>query len=142
MLCIMRKLLLNLFIVASLIPSLLWAQSQTDKGAERLIQESANDLLVVAGSGAGGAILGLSTLPFYAEPADHFKNVIVGGAIGVIVGVAVVAYMQASQTKDMYYDTAKHNLKLLPVEGEKYAFRMKGFEKQPEIPYFMLNFSF
>ena len=56
-----------------------------------ILQETMTDMYIVAGSGLGGAVLGLSTLSFVEEPSEHLKNVIVGGAIGIIIGVGVVA---------------------------------------------------
>lgn len=71
-----------------------------------IIDESLQDLNVVVGAGVAGAVLGLSTLSFVEKPADHLKNVIVGGALGVIIGVAVVSVSQASKSKSLYYDNA------------------------------------
>ena len=67
-----------------------------------LVEESIVDMYIVAGAGLGGALLGLSTLSFMSEPSDHMKNILVGGALGVIGGVAVVAYSTANKGKDMY----------------------------------------
>ncbi|AHI07331.1 hypothetical protein BDW_14155 [Bdellovibrio bacteriovorus W] len=45
----------------------------------------------------GGAILGLSTLPFYGEPQDHIDNVTLGALIGGLAGVGYLGY-EASQS--------------------------------------------
>ena len=58
--------------------------------------------MIVGGAGAAGAILGLSTLSFVEKPGDHLKNVVAGAAIGIIVGVGVVAYLQATKSHDIY----------------------------------------
>ena len=63
-----------------------------------------SDLMLVIGGGLGGAILGLSTLSFVDEPKDHTRNIMVGASIGVIVGVAVVAFSQATKSRDLLYD--------------------------------------
>ncbi len=81
-----------------------FAQDAAGGGDDGLMRETMNDLFIVGGAGAGGAILGLSILSFYAEPGDHLKNIIIGGAIGVIVGVGVVAYNQATKSKDSFYE--------------------------------------
>ncbi len=73
------------------------AFSQTP-GDESLASRSLNDFYIVAGAGAGGAVLGLSTLSFVDEPSDHSKNILIGGAIGVVIGVIVVVYLQATET--------------------------------------------
>ena len=69
------------------------------------VTKSVNDLVLVGAFTAGGAVLGLSTLPFYAEPGDHFKNVLFGGAIGVIAGVAWVMIGQATESRSDYLKT-------------------------------------
>lgn len=69
---------------------------------EDIFEQTKNDALVVAGIGGAGAILGLSTLSFVDEPKDHLKNIVVGAAIGVIVGVATVAWMQATKSQKAF----------------------------------------
>jgi len=64
-----------------------------------IVEQSLTDMYTVAGLGAAGAVLGLSTLSFVEEPGDHLKNIVVGAAIGVIAGVGVVAWMQAEKSK-------------------------------------------
>src|SRR5690606_10255011 len=63
--------------------------------------------MIVAGAGVGGAILGLSTLSFVEEPSEHMKNILVGGAVGIIVGVGLVAYMQATKSETIYKQSAE-----------------------------------
>jgi len=72
------------------------------QGEEDIFEQTKNDALVVAAAGAGGAILGLSTLSFVSKPKDHLKNIIVGGAVGVIIGVAGVAWMQATKSQEAF----------------------------------------
>lgn len=60
-----------------------------------------NDLLIVVGGGLAGAVLGLSTLSFVEEPKDHTRNIVVGAAVGIIAGVAYVAFNQANQSKQL-----------------------------------------
>ncbi len=77
------------------------------QGADDVLQESLMDMTTVVAIGGAGAILGLSTLSFVEEPKDHLKNILVGGAIGIIVGVGIVAYKQAATSKEMYLENAK-----------------------------------
>lgn len=42
-------------------------------------------------SSLGGAVLGLSTLPFYGEPQEHANNITAGALIGFVAGVGYVA---------------------------------------------------
>lgn len=61
-----------------------------------IVQDSIKDITTVFVMGAGGAVLGLSTLSFTETPKNHLRNILVGGAIGIIAGVGYVAYKQAS----------------------------------------------
>jgi hypothetical protein len=72
--------------------------AQSGKEDDQLLQNSGRDISIVVGAGAAGAILGLSTLSFVEKPGDHLKNIVVGGSIGIIIGVAVVAWTQASSS--------------------------------------------
>jgi len=88
-------LLLTLLVYSSL--GYAQQESQSD-----FAQESLEDATLVAWAGAGGAILGLSTLSFVDKPDDHFKNIYVGAALGVVAGVALVAYLQANKAQEQY----------------------------------------
>lgn len=72
------------------------------QGDDDIFEQTKNDALIVAAAGGAGAILGLSTLSFVSKPKDHLKNIVVGGAIGVIIGVAGVAWMQATKSQDAF----------------------------------------
>lgn len=71
-----------------------------------IIDESLQDLNIVVGAGIGGAVLGLSTLSFVDKPSEHLKNVVVGGALGIITGVAIVSISQANKSRNLYYENA------------------------------------
>lgn len=62
-----------------------------------IIKSTQNDILLVAGAGAAGAVLGLSTLSFVKRPSKHLANIWTGAAIGVIIGVVFVAYNSAQR---------------------------------------------
>lgn len=72
-----------------------------------IIQDSVKDITTVLVVGAGGAVLGLSTLSFTEEPKNHLRNILVGGALGVIVGVGIVAYNQANSSKSLLIESYK-----------------------------------
>ncbi len=91
----LRNLMCLLMTIIFISYSSAQAQEQ-EKGG--IVDDTKKDLIVITGCGLGGAILGLSTLSFVDEPEDHYKNIIVGGAIGVIAGVIVVASLQANRT--------------------------------------------
>ena len=74
------------------------------------------DALTAVGISTGaGALLGLSTTAFYAQPGDHLKNVLVGGAVGMIVGVGIAAYML---TMDQDNEQIDPDELLIPLEPE------------------------
>ena len=102
----MKKIILlicaALFSVASLMAQGPAPGPGGQQGAPDIIKESIGDLTLVAFSGVGGAVLGLSTLSFVDEPSKHLDNIVVGGAIGIIVGVGIVAYIQAVKSTDGY----------------------------------------
>jgi hypothetical protein len=77
--------------------------AQTDEDLDGLVADTKSDILVVVGGGLAGAVLGLSTLSFVDEPKDHTRNILVGASIGIIAGVAVVAFSQASKSRDLIY---------------------------------------
>lgn len=67
-------------------------------GGENMIGDSLMDLSIVGACGIGGAVLGLSTLSFVEEPSDHLKNIAVGGAVGIVLGVGIVLFNQATKS--------------------------------------------
>ena len=88
----MKKWLCALLCFQIFTLNLAFGQSQDD-----FIKNTQNDVLIVAAAGAGGAILGLSTLSFYDKPSKHIANVWTGAAVGVIAGVIFVAYNSAQK---------------------------------------------
>lgn len=88
----MKKWLVKIIIFQLLALNLAFAQGEDD-----IIKNTQNDLLLVAGAGAGGAIIGLSTLSFYDKPSKNISNIWTGAAIGVIAGVVFVAYSSAQR---------------------------------------------
>jgi hypothetical protein len=120
-------LALHLFIFSGI--SCVLAQSNDD-----LIKNTQDDILLVAGSGAAGAILGLSTLSFVDRPSQHVSNIWTGAALGVIAGVIFVAYnsaqkgseeLQASQEFNSFERLAWHEEKM-----ENLSFPMVQFGTQ------------
>lgn len=100
-----QKLLLGLLTLCFLTPTFAAdaaapADAESDSSSE-LVNQTVGDLAIIVGAGAGGAILGLSTLSFYEKPKEHWKNITVGGAIGVIAGVAVVVFLQATRNQSI-----------------------------------------
>jgi hypothetical protein len=85
-----------------------------------VVDDSIRDMSIVFGAGAAGAVLGLSTLSFVDEPSKHMKNIAVGGAIGIVIGVGAVIFYQASKT------TISHLRPVLPISADQFA----GISKQ------------
>lgn len=90
----MKKLVCLFLTFALLTTNLAFAQ---DGGDEDVLKNTQNDLILVAGAGVGGAILGLSTLSFVDKPSKHISNIWTGAALGVIAGVIFVAYNSAQK---------------------------------------------
>ena len=65
-------------------------------GSTGVLGDSLRDLYTVAGVGVAGSVLGLSTLSFVEEPGENLKNIVTGGAIGIILGVGVVKSQSAN----------------------------------------------
>ncbi len=76
------------------------AQDAGNAKSSGILDGAKSDMTLILALGAGGAILGLSTLSFVETPKDHLKNILVGGAIGIIIGVGVVAWRQATASKE------------------------------------------
>ena len=112
---------------------------------DNLADDSLRDFSMVIGSGAVGAILGLSTLAFVDTPSNHLKNIAVGGAVGIVIGVGVVVFSQVTRT------TGANGMGLnqIPMNPEKFAnLTRKEFSEDKiaknylKIPSFGYNFSF
>lgn len=76
------------------------AEPSSGKGPRR-------HLATIVFAGLGGAVLGLSTLPFFGRPQDYLANIAIGFAVGVISGTVYVTYKALSEP-DRFYG---------PVEG-------------------------
>lgn len=93
------KVLLSLVLTLSfLTPGLVWAQAA--QGEEDIVASTQNDIMLIAGAGVGGAILGLSTLSFYDKPSKNLANIWTGAALGIIGGVVIVAISHANKSQD------------------------------------------
>jgi hypothetical protein len=119
--------------------------SHAQQGEATVLDDSLLDATIVLSTCLGGAILGLSTLSFVEVPKDHFNNIIVGGAIGIIIGVGVVAFNQAGKSKDLYLENAKIDAKFFET-GSRLAWHQKSFKentiKSSEIPQMQFSFNF
>jgi len=108
------------------------------------VDESIGDISTVMAMGAGGAILGLSTLSFVEEPKDHLKNIVVGGSLGIIVGVAIVAWRQATKSKSLYDTNALFNSTNFDTTDRLVWHSSKRVELAPKpmMPHVQYQFSF
>ncbi|MBC7713579.1 MAG: hypothetical protein H7177_09580 [Rhizobacter sp.] len=91
------KKLLTALITAVILVNPIQVMAQDSKEGS-VADESLQDLTTVIGSGVVGAVLGLSTLSFVDKPKDHFKNIAIGGAIGMVIGVGLVIFNQANKS--------------------------------------------
>lgn len=94
------KFLTLIQLISLILAAPVWAQD--DSAGEDIIRDSMQDLSIVVGLGVGGAVLGLSTLSFVEKPSDHLNNILAGASLGIIAGVAVVAYKQATKSNAGY----------------------------------------
>lgn len=97
-----KSFIFKIVLSLTLITNTVFAQDDGD-----IVKDSLRDISIVAGTGLGGAVLGLSTLSFVEEPKEHLDNILIGGSIGIIVGVAIVAWGQATKSKGLYEDNAQ-----------------------------------
>lgn len=91
----------SLLLAVLLVSPRSWAQdASSDRPSEDILENTQSDLLMVAGAGGAGAILGLSTLSFYDQPSKHISNIWVGAALGIIGGVIFVAVSNAQRAQE------------------------------------------
>ncbi|MGZ3789447.1 MAG: hypothetical protein ACXVLQ_13040 [Bacteriovorax sp.] len=113
-----------------------------DEQGSGVIDDSIRDMSIVLGSGAVGAVLGLSTLSFVDTPSKHWKNVAVGGSIGIVIGVGIVIFTQATRSTSSMATMGRVDA---PLNAEKFASLSrqdftslkiaKDFLKEPSIGY-------
>ena len=70
-----------------------------------LLRDAKTDIYTIGGAGLAGAVLGLSTLSFAEKPSGQLKNIVTGGALGIIVGVVMVASSQADKSQNLLTDS-------------------------------------
>jgi hypothetical protein len=91
------KKIIAFFLAFNLLTVAAFAQENSE---DDIIKNTQNDILIVAGAGAAGAILGLSTLSFVDMPSRHISNIWTGAALGIIAGVVWVAYNSAQRGQE------------------------------------------
>ena len=101
----MKSLLTLIITAVILINPLQQVSAQDSTKPSGVLDESLADLTLVLGSGAVGAVLGLSTLSFVDKPKDHMKNVAIGGALGIVIGVGIAVFGQATKSQAIVVDT-------------------------------------
>lgn len=87
-------------------------------------------LLTVGVSTAAGAVLGLSTLPFYAESSEHTRNIFYGAALGAVTGVLVMAYAGFQDSADAAYDQDQARLH---KDDQYYLARVSAAMQTPKL---------
>ena len=146
MLMTIKKYLTLFVITMALMGRGTWAFAASDSATEQsIMDDSLRDFSIVLAAGAVGALLGLSTLSFVEEPSKHLKNVAVGGAVGIVIGVGAVIFSQATRTSSTISGLSKE----IPMNPEKYEtlarlefsdYKIaKNYLKVPSVGY---NFSF
>lgn len=139
---------LNIVAIALLIGLSFSNKSFAQSGSSSIADDSLRDAYIVGGCGLAGAILGLSTLSFVEEPKEHTRNILMGAAVGIVAGVAVVAYFQANNSKTIMGESS-----ITPVDAEAFSsieriaaaeeMRSERAVAQIDDPFqFSVNFSF
>lgn len=113
------KKIICLLLTLQLVSLSAFAQENEDD----FVKSTQNDILLIAGAGAAGAILGLSTLSFVDKPSQHVSNIYTGAAIGVIVGVIFVAYNSAQRGQEDLQSSKDFQT------GERLAWHQDNFQK-------------
>lgn len=128
-------------------PAELMAQ-ENGSSSGGFVDDSIKDISIVLGSGAAGAVLGLSTLSFVDEPSKHTKNIAIGGAIGIVIGVGIVIFSQATKTSSAIVGAGLTQTEV-PLNSEKFEsltrhefFDSKIVQTNQSIPNIGYNFSF
>ncbi len=113
------------------------AQEEKNSG---FVDDSLQDMSIVLGSGLAGAVLGLSTLSFVEKPSEHMKNIAVGGAIGIVIGVGVVIFGQATKTTITDYRQPLNEYNFDSIK--RLEFSSKRIAEQNNKPSVNFNFKF
>ena len=118
--------------------------SQGNQNGTSVADDSMRDLLIVGGTGAMGAVLGLSTLSFVEEPSEHLKNIYMGASLGIILGVSYVAYSTANKEQELMVRVGK-NAPIFSTK-DRVVWHKTEFNKMPtdhsRHKYLELNFKF
>ncbi len=115
------KRCLQLVLLTMLVFNTSIAQEGGDASGNELLQKTVWDLSVVSLCGLGGALLGLSTLSFVDHPSDHYRRILVGGALGVIIGVGIVAFSQAKNSQQLYQDQEEARMLRFQEDQKSYS---------------------
>lgn len=138
----MKSLLTLIITTVILINPTQQVYAQDNTSQTGVLDESLADLTLVLGAGAVGAILGLSTLSFVDKPKDHFNNVAIGGAVGIVVGVGIAIFGQATKSQTVVVEAAPLNANSVESYARLDFSKQKIAESylvQPTVGY---NFSF
>ena len=105
-----KKITLILLLAVLCFPKISKAQSASEGQFE-----PREALATIFYTGAFGAVLGLSTLSFVDRPSAHLKNIMIGGALGIILGVGYVAWEASTSsspiTENLYQSRIKNDHK-------------------------------
>lgn len=124
----MRHKLLALFLsFAFVFSSSSYAQ---DGKGDPLLADTMTNVWTVVGMMGGGAILGLSTLSFVDEPSENLDHIVTGGAIGIIIGVGIVGYMQATKSQEIYEQSVGGQASVSPSRW-RYNFKATDVQASP-----------
>ena len=138
----MKSVLTLIITAVILISPIQQVNAQENDSESGLLDDSLADLSLVLGAGVAGAVIGLSTLSFVDKPNDHLKNISIGGAIGIVLGVGIAIANQASKSQSVITESTPpdsnsfESLTRLDFSNQRVA---KNYLIMPTVGY---NFSF
>ena len=138
----MKSVLTLIITAVILIGPIQQVSAQSNDTESGLLDDSLADLSLVLGAGIAGAVIGLSTLSFVDKPSDHMKNISIGGAVGIVLGVGIAIANQASKSQTVITQSTpidsnlSESLARLDFSNQKIA---KNYLVMPTVGY---NFSF
>lgn len=86
---------------------------------ENTIETGKSDLTVIGVSSGIGGVLGLSSLAFIDNSNNKSAPILLGAALGGIVGLGIVAWGHANSPKPYYSDSRDFNTELRRIWHEQ-----------------------
>ncbi len=134
----MKKFLCAILTVTLFLGSATFNPAVAQETEDDIVKNTQQDITLVGVAGAGGAVLGLSTLSFMDKPSRHVANIWTGAALGIIAGVIFVAYISAQKNSEELQSSRQFN------SSERVAWHTQNVEKftHPQVQFGTSVFQF